>query len=97
MDSLQGGEFLAVVATEFEVVFVDYVELGGHGFGIGDALGIGTFDEVLDVVGYFGGKFLFYLVVFDGDDGDEGGDEGNFVNFLFGEVFVFDFDNAFTP
>ena len=90
------GEFFAVVAPEFEVLFVDNVELGGHGFGIGDALGIGAFDEVLDVVGYFGGEFLFHLIVLDGDDGDKGCDEGNFADLFFGEVFVLDFDDTFT-
>ena len=90
------GELLAVVATEFEVLFVDKVELGGHGFGIGDALGIGAFDEVLDVVGYFGGEFLLHLIVLDGDDGDKGCDEGNFADLLFGEVLVLDFDDTFA-
>ena len=31
-----------------------------------------------------------------GDDGDKGGDEGHFADFLFGEVLVFDFDDAFA-
>ena len=96
MDGLLGGELLAVVAAELEIFFVHYVEFGGHGFGIGDALGIGTFDEVLDVVGYFGGEFFFHLVVFNGDDGNKWGNEGHFAHLFFGEVFVLNLDDTFA-
>ena len=96
VDGLLGGEFLAVVAAEHEVLFVDDVEFGGDGFAVGDALGVGAFDEVLDVVGDFGGEFLDDFVVLDGDDGDEGRYEGHFAHFVFGEVFVFDFDDTFA-
>ena len=96
VDSLLGGEFLAVVAAEHEVLLVDDVEFGGDGFAVGDALGVGAFDEVLDMVGYLGGEFLDDFVVLDGDDGDEGGYEGHFAHFVFGDVFVFDFDDAFA-
>ena len=96
MNGLLGGVFFAVVATEFEVCLVHYVELGGDGLGISDALGVGTFDEVLDVVGYLGGEFFDHLVVLDCDDGDKGSDKGHFADFFFGEVFVFDFDDAFA-
>ena len=95
VDGLLSSEFLAVVAAKFEVCFVDDVELGGDCFAVGDALGVGTLDEVLDVVGDFGGEFLDDFVVLDGDDGDEGCYKGNFAHFVFGEVFVFDFYDAF--
>ena len=96
MDGLLGGELLAVVAAELKVFLVHHVEFGGHSLGIGDALGVGAFDKVLDVVGNFGGKFLNHLIVMDGDDGDKGGDEGHFADFLFGEVLIFDFDDTFS-
>ena len=96
MDGLFGGELLAVVAAEFEVVLVDHVELGGYGFGVGDALGVGADDEILNVVGDFGGKFLDDVVVLNGDDGDRGGHESHFADILFGEVLVLDFDDAFA-
>ena len=96
MDGLLGGELFAIVAAEFEVLLVDYVELGGYGFGVGDALGVGADDEVLDMVGNFGGKLLNDIVVVDGDDGDGGRHESHFADFLFGEVLVLDFDDAFA-
>ena len=96
MDSLLGGELLAVMAAEFEVFFVNHIELGGHSLDIGDALGIGAFDEVFDMVGNFGCELFNHLVAFDGDDGDEGGHECNFADFLFGEVLVLDFDDSFA-
>ena len=54
VDGFLGGELFAVVAAEFEVLFVDYVEFGGYGLCIGDAFGVGAFDKVFDVVGDFG-------------------------------------------
>ena len=84
------------MAAEFEIVLVNYVKLGGHRLGIGDALGVGTDDEVFDMVGYFGGEFLFYFVVLNGDDGDKGCYEGDFADLFFGEVFVLDFNNTFA-
>ena len=96
VDGLLSGEFLAVVAAKFEVFFVDDVEFGGNGFAVGDALGVGAFNEVLDVVGDFGGEFFDYFVVFDGDDSNGGGHKGHFADFVFGEVFVFDFYDAFA-
>ena len=71
MDGLFGGELLAVVAAEFEVFLVDNIEFGRHGLGIGDAFGVGAFDEVLDMVGDFGGEFFDDLIILDGDDGDK--------------------------
>ena len=71
VDGLLGGEFLAVVAAKFEVFFVDDVEFGGNGLEVGDAFGVGALDEVLDVVGDFGGEFLDYFVIFNGDDSNE--------------------------
>ena len=96
MDGFLGGEFLAIVAAEFEVLLVDDVKLGGYSLGVGDALGVGAFDKVLYVVGDFGGEFLNDLVVLDGDDGDKGCHKGYFAHFVLGEVLVFDFDNAFA-
>lgn len=84
------------MATELEVLLIDDIELGGDVLEIGDALGVGTLDEVLDVVGDFGGEFLDDFVVLDGDDGDERCYEGHFAHFVFGEVFVFDFDDTFA-
>jgi hypothetical protein len=91
-----GGEFLAVVAAEFEVFLVDYIKLGGHCLGVGNALGVGAFDEVLDVVGYLGGEFFFHLILFYGDDGNKGRDKCYFADIFLGEVLVFDFDDAFA-
>ena len=96
MDSLLGGELLAVVATEFQILLVYHVELGGHSLGIGDALGVGAFDEVLDVVGNLGGEFFNYLIVAYGYDGYKRGNECHFADFLFGEVLILDFDDAFA-
>ncbi len=96
VDSLHCGEFLTIVAAEFQVLFVHYIELGGHSLGVGDALGVGAFDKILDVVGNFGGEFFFHLVVFNGDDGYKWGNEGHFAHLFFGEVFVFNLDDAFT-
>jgi hypothetical protein len=84
------------VATELEVLLIDDVELGGDVLEIGDALGVGTLDEILDMVGDFGGEFLNNTVVLNGDDRDKGGYKGNFGDFVLGEVFVFDFDDAFA-
>lgn len=96
VDGLLSGEFLAVVAAKFEVFFVDDVEFGGNGLEVGDAFGVGALDKVLDVVGDFGGEFLDYFVVFDGDDSNGGSHKGHFADFVFGEVFVFDFNDAFA-
>ena len=96
VDGLHCGEFLTIVAAEFQVLFVHYIELGGHSLGVGDALGVGAFDKILDVVGDFGGEFFFHLVVFNGDDGYKWGNEGYFAHLFFGEVFVFNLDDAFT-
>ena len=96
VDGLLGGKLLAVVAAELEVFLVDDVELGGDGFAVGDALGVGTLDEVLDVVGDFSGELFNDFVVLDGDDGDEGGYEGHFAHLVLGEVLVFDFDDTFA-
>ena len=96
VDGLLSGEFLAVVAAKFEVFFVDDVEFGGNGLEVGDAFGVGALDKILDVVGDFGGEFLDDFVVLDGDDGDERCYEGHFAHFVFGEVFVFDFYDAFA-
>ncbi len=93
VDGFLSGEFLAVVAAKFEVFFVDDVEFGGNGLEVGDAFGVGALDKILDVVGDFGGEFFDYFVVFDGDDGNGGGHEGHFADFVFGEVFVFDFND----
>ena len=51
VDGFLGGEFLAIVAAEFEILLVDDVKLGGYSLGVGDALGVGAFDKVLYVVG----------------------------------------------
>ena len=96
VDGFLSGEFLAVVAAKFEVFFVDDVEFGGNGLEVGDAFGVGALDKVLDVVGDFGGEFFDYFVVFDGDDSNGGGHKGHFADFVFGEVFVFDFNDAFA-
>ena len=96
VDGLHCGEFLTIVAAEFQVLFVHYIELGGHSLGVGDALGVGTFDKILDVVGYFGGEFLFHLVVFNGDDGYKRSNESHFAHLFFGEVFILNLDDAFT-
>ena len=40
MDGLLGGEFLAIVAAQFEILFVNDVEFGGYRFGIGDVINI---------------------------------------------------------
>ena len=96
VDGLLSGEFLAVVAAKFEVFFVDDVEFGGNGLEVGDAFGVGALDKILDVVGDLGGEFFDYFVVFDGDDGNGGSHEGYFADFVFGEVFVFDFYDAFA-
>ena len=96
VDGLHCGEFLTIVAAEFQVLFVHYIELGGHGLGVGDALGVGAFDKILDVVGYFGGEFFFHLVVFNGDDGYKWSNESHFAHLFFGEVFVLNLDDAFA-
>ena len=96
VDGLLSGEFLAVVAAKFEVFFVDDVEFGGNGLEVGDAFGVGALDEVLDVVGDFGGEFFDYFVIFNGDDSNGGSHKGHFADFVFGEVFVFDFYDAFA-
>lgn len=84
------------MATELEVLLIDDIELGGDVLEIGDALGVGTLDEILDMVGDFGGEFLNNTVVLNGDDRDKGGYKGNFGDFVLGEVFVLDFDDAFA-
>ena len=96
VDGFLSGEFLAVVAAKFEVFFVDDVEFGGNGLEVGDAFGVGALDKVLDVVGDFGGEFLDYFVIFNGDDGNGRSHKGHFADFVFGEVFVFDFNDAFA-
>ena len=96
MESFLGGELLAVVTAQFDVLLVDDIELGGNGLGVGDALGVGALDEVLDVVGDFGGKFFYHLVILDVDDGDIGCHEGDFADLFLGEVLVLDFDDALT-
>lgn len=96
VEGLLGGEFFAVMAAQFEVFLVDDIEFGGDGFAVGDTLGVGAFDEVLDMVGDFGGEFLNNFVVLNGDDGNHGCHKRHFAYFVFGEVFVFDFDDAFA-
>ena len=82
------------MAAELEILLVDHVELRGHHFGVGDALGVGAFYEVLDGVGNLSAEFVDYLVVLDIDDGGEGSHEGYLADFLLGEVFVLDFYDA---
>ena len=91
MNSFLGGELFTIVATQFEVLFVDNVELGGDDFCIGDALGVGAFDKILNMVGNFGGEFLDDFVVLNGDDGHRGSHERDLADFFLGEVFVLDF------
>lgn len=96
VDGLHCGEFLTIVAAEFQVLFVHYIELGGHSLGVGDAFGVGAFDKILDVVGYFGGEFFYHLIVFNGDDGYKWGNEGHFAHLFFGEVFILNLDDTFA-
>ena len=96
VDGLHCGEFLTIVAAEFQVLFVHYIELGGHSLGVGDALGVGAFDKILDVVGNFGGEFFFHLVVFNGDDGYKWSNESHFAHLFFGEVFILNLDDTFA-
>ena len=96
MNCLLGGEFFAVVAAEFQVFFVDDVKLGRYSLGVGDALGVGTLDEVFNVVGDFSGKFFNDFVVFNGNDGYQRCHKRHFAHFVFGEMFVLDFDDSFA-
>ena len=90
-----GGELLAIVAAQLEVLLVDDVEFGGNHLGIGDALGVGAAHKVLDMVGHLGVEFLHHLVVLDVDNGGKRSHEGNLADLFDGEVFVLDFDNTF--
>lgn len=96
MDGLLGGELFAVVAAKFEVLLINNVELGGDCFGVSDALGVGTFYKILDMVGNLGGELLNNLVVLDGDDGYERSHEGHFAHLFLSKVLVLDFDDAFA-
>jgi len=85
------------VALEGSFVFVDYVEAGGHGFVVGDAVGVVAFDQSDEFVGESDGTFA--------DDGevayfvehDIGSDEGDAVDGVFFKELVGDFDKPFAP
>lgn len=84
------------MASQFEVLFIDYVKLGGNLLKVGDALGVHTLDDVVDMVGNFSLYLVDDIVVVDVDDGGVRSNQSNLVGIFFGEVFVFDLDDAFA-
>ena len=83
------------MAAKLQVFLVHYIEFGGHHLGVGNAFGIGTTDEVLDVVRNFGLELLDHFVVFYVDDTGEGRYKGDLAHFRFIEMLVLDLDNTF--
>ena len=96
MQTFLGGEFLAVVTFQLEVLFVDNVELGGDDLVVGNTHWVHALDNAINMVGNLGIQFLHHFVVFDVDDGGHGCHQGNHADFFFREVTILDFDDAFA-
>ena len=83
---------LAVVAGQNAV---GYVEMGGHGLVVGDALGVVALDDALDDGRGLDGLLLYNLVVADDVQDDLRSHDGETGDFVVGEEFVRNFDNTF--
>ena len=88
--------FVAVVAFQNALFFIDDMEHGVHGFVVGDALRIVAFHDTLDLVGRLHGFLLHHLVVAYDVENDFRCHHGKTGDLIVGEELVADFDDTFV-
>ena len=85
---------LAIVALDDAAFLVDDVEAGGHGLVVGDALGVGTLHDAVQLVGQAHLTLLHHLVVADDVQLHVGRHDGDAVDLVVAEELVGNLDDA---
>ena len=87
--------FVAVVAFQNALFFIDDMEHGVHGFVVGDALRIVAFHDTLDLVGRLYRFLLHHFVIADDAEDDIRCNDGKTRDLIVGKELVRHLDDAF--